>query len=81
MQSVIGQFRKKRALFPLQELRRYQGQWVAFSEDGLRIVASGQEIEELADRVKAAGEDLQNVFVERIDLDSEEIFIGGAEQL
>jgi hypothetical protein len=65
----------------LDELRKYNGQWVAFSEDGLRIVASGEELEDAAKRVEAAGAELKDVLFERIEFDSNEIFIGGAENL
>jgi hypothetical protein len=81
MQSVLGEFRKNRSQFPLEELRKHEGEWVAFSEDGRRIVASAQELDELATNVEAAGEELRNVWIEQIAFDYTDIFIGGAEQL
>ena len=44
-------YRENRAKFPLNELRKRDGQWVAFSPDGQRIVASAANISELADQV------------------------------
>jgi hypothetical protein len=81
MKTLQVQFRENRSRISLDELRKYNGQWVAFSEDGLRIVASGEELEEAAKRVEAAGAELKDVLFERIEFDSNEIFIGGAENL
>ncbi len=72
-------YRQNRASFPVDHLRRYDGQWVAFSADGRRIVASGENIGQVAERVVAAREDLQEVVLERVDLGSGDIQLGGAE--
>jgi hypothetical protein len=37
-------YRENRARFPLAELKSYHGQWVAFSLDGRRIIASNQDL-------------------------------------
>jgi hypothetical protein len=72
-------YRENRARFPLEELRKRDGQWVAFSADGQRIVAGAATIAELADQVRAAREDLQNVVLERIAVESMDINLGAAE--
>jgi alkanesulfonate monooxygenase SsuD/methylene tetrahydromethanopterin reductase-like flavin-dependent oxidoreductase (luciferase family) len=72
-------YRENRAKFPPEELRKRDGQWVAFSADGLRIVGSPATIAELAEQLRAAQEDLQNVVLERMDMESMEINLGAAE--
>ena len=71
------QYRENRSRFSLAELARYQGQWVAFSCDGRKIIASNADLAILDDLVVAAGEDPENTAFERIQLD--EICLGGAE--
>jgi hypothetical protein len=73
----IKEYRENRSRFPVTELVRYQGQWVAFSADGCRIVASSEDLETLDKQIVAAGEDPENVGLERIEFD--DIFLGGAE--
>jgi hypothetical protein len=52
-------FLENRAAFPLEELARYAGQWIAWSPDGRRIVASSSESEDAVwDQVQALGYDL-----------------------
>lgn len=51
----------------------------SFSPDGTRIVASGARIADLVDQVRSAGEDMQNVGLGHIVVDSDEIYLGGAE--
>ena len=72
-------YRENRANFPLEELRKRDGQWVGFSADGLRIVASAATISELADQVRTAQEDMQDVVLERIEFESMDINLGAAE--
>ena len=73
-------YRHNRAQFPEEELRHYDGRWVAFSADGKRIVASAVNLEELETQLLAAGENPEDVGVERIVLDDESL-LGGAEFL
>ncbi len=72
-------YRQNRAAFPLDELRKRNGQWVAFSADGKRIVAGAATLSELADRVRALQQDMRDVVLERIELESAEINLGAAE--
>jgi hypothetical protein len=79
--AVTKTYRQNRARFPAEDLRRYDGQWVAFSADGRRIVASAENIGHLSERVVAAREDLQDVVLERIEVETSDIQLGGAELL
>jgi hypothetical protein len=71
-------YRENRARFPLEELRKCDGKWVAFTADGQRIVASGSSIAKLLCRLQAVKHGLHEVVIERIEIDSTEISTGGA---
>ena len=51
----LGEYHENRRKFPLEELARYAGRYVAFSPDGTRILASGSSEEEVEDQLRAAG--------------------------
>jgi hypothetical protein len=70
-------YRENRAKFPLRELAKYQGQWVAFSLDGTRIIASCEDLGTLDKLIIERGENPEQVTLERIDLD--DVCVGGAE--
>jgi hypothetical protein len=70
-------FCENRAQFPHAELVKYQGKWVAFSADGRRIVAADEDLAALDKLVVAAGEDPENVGLERIEFD--DVYLGAAE--
>jgi hypothetical protein len=72
-------YQRNRAKFPVEELREYVGQWVAFSPDGSRIIAGAPSIAELDPLISAAGEDPEDVPLERIEIG--ESILGGAEFL
>jgi hypothetical protein len=72
-------YRENRAKIPPEELTRHKGQWVAFSQDGARIVASAKTLETLDNRIVAAGENPEMVVLEYIG--AEDIVVGGAEFL
>jgi hypothetical protein len=72
-------YRQNRAHFPASDLERYEGQWVAFSADGCRVVASGESIKQLSERVSAACENIDDVYLERIEMETGDIQPGGAE--
>jgi hypothetical protein len=61
------QYYQNRPKFPAAELVKYSGMHVAFSLDGLRIVASGKTIEELEENVVATGFDPARVVQSYID--------------
>ncbi len=68
-----------RAELSHEQLRQYNGKWVAFSGDGRRLIAAADSLADLDKLVVAAGEDPELVGFERIDL--EDSAIGGAELL
>lgn len=72
-------FQENRAKFPLEELEKYRGQWVAFSSDARRIVAGASSMIDLFDQLRAANEDIQSLAFEHIMFDADEIYLGGAE--
>jgi hypothetical protein len=72
-------YNTNRAKMSLDELKKYDGQWVAFSMDGSRVLASAVTIPELEERLAAAGEDPEKVAFAWIEL--EDSRIGGAELL
>jgi hypothetical protein len=74
----MQQFQANRSRFPLSELLKYRGQWVAFSSDGSRIVASSDDLVTLDGLVAAAGEDPESIALERIECD--DVYLGAAER-
>ena len=77
----INVYRENRAKFPVEELRKRDGQWVAFSADGQRIVAGATTIAALADETRACQVNLCDLVLEHIDMEAMEINLGGAELL
>jgi hypothetical protein len=57
-------FTKNRAAFPIEELAKYIGKWVAFSPDGTKIIAAHEDVETVAQLVEQAGFDPQTVVFE-----------------
>jgi hypothetical protein len=51
----ISRFPSNRRLFPLEELARYAGLYVAWSPDGTHILASGASEEAVEQQLQAAG--------------------------
>ena len=75
MEIDMQQYLKNRLQFPPDELAKHIGEWVAWSPDGSRIVASSRNPDILDDIIRAAGEDPEQCTVEGIpDTDS---VIGG----
>ena len=75
----MTRYEENRAKFTAEELRQLEGQWVAFSRDGSRIIASAETLRHLEERLAAAGQDPQEVAFERIEF--EDSVLGGAELL
>jgi len=59
-------FLANRAAFPLEDLAKYAGQWVAWSPDGTRIAASAPSPEFLDGILEASGEEPSLCVVEGI---------------
>ena len=51
----LSHYEENRGKFPLDELAKYAGKFVAFSSDGTRIVASGDTEEEMEANVIVVG--------------------------
>ena len=72
-------YRQNRPKISADEIRKHRGEWVAFSGDGRRIVASAAELTDLEKCLAAAGVDQQEVVFEQIPCT--DTFFGGAEFL
>jgi hypothetical protein len=57
----ISLFFQNRPRFPADQLAQYSGQYVAWSPDGLRILASGETMEAVEEKLVAAGIDPSQV--------------------
>ena len=71
----MQEYLKNRRTFPMAELDKHRGEWVAWSPDGTRLVAASRDPDLLDDLVRAAGEDPENCPVEGIP--DAECVIGG----
>ena len=63
----LSHYEENRSKFPLDELAKYGGKYVAFSPDGTRIVASGDSFDEVIERLAAAGIHFSQVVHSYID--------------
>jgi hypothetical protein len=70
------EFDKNRAAFPPEELLAYRGQYIAWSFDGTRIIASDKDGLKLDDTVRALGYDPAEVTFSSVP-DAERLFIEG----
>lgn len=70
-------FLRNRANFPLQELARHRGRFVAWNPDGTRIVASCDKEEEIDHLILAAGENPEDCVVGSVP--EADAVIGGTE--
>jgi hypothetical protein len=62
----LSKYAENRNKFPLDELDKYAGKYVAWSPDGTRIVACGDDREALWKELEAAGIDISQVVGEFI---------------
>jgi hypothetical protein len=62
----MQEYLKNRLAFPLDELAKHRGEWVAWSPDGTRIVAASMNMDNLDDLVRAAGENPEECPIEGI---------------
>jgi len=70
------QLRENRSAFSTAELAKYRGQWVAFSPDGRRIVASAGTLADLEERLTNAGEDAQRLAFESVPGPEDDLSLG-----
>jgi hypothetical protein len=63
----LSEYEKNREKFTTEQLAPYDGQWVAFSMDGKRIVAAAPDLFALDQKVVALGENPEEVGLEFID--------------
>ncbi len=73
MQSDLTSYLEKcreylanRTVFPVDELAKYAGEWIAWSPDGARIVAHAADPLVLDDLIRSIGEDPAECLVEGI---------------
>ncbi|HYV38287.1 MAG TPA: hypothetical protein VE988_21570 [Gemmataceae bacterium] len=64
-------FLANRAAFPVEELEKYMGQWVAWSPDGTRVAANAQNPALLDGILLACGEDPALCVIEGIPGDDD----------
>jgi hypothetical protein len=73
---ITREYRENRARFPLGELDKYRGNWVAFSADCRHVVASGETVEELENRLAADGNAATPVVLEWLPGPEEDSLLG-----
>ena len=71
--------RKAQLPLPAEAYEKYRGKWIAFSEDGSRIIAGADDMDTLEDQLAAAGEDPEKAIFDRVE--DGDICLGGAELL
>ena len=73
----LQEYRTNRERFSPAELAKYHGQWVAFSLDGRRIIASNEDLASLDEFIVASGQNPEQVALEHIELD--DYYLGAGE--
>jgi glucose/arabinose dehydrogenase len=69
-------FIQNRQRFPLEELQKYAGKYIAWSPDGTQVVASGDEEALVEKAVKEAGYDPSEVVFSYVS-SPDEVLLGG----
>ncbi len=77
----MQQFLRNRHAFPLEELARYAGKYVAWSPDGTRILASDEDELRLDATIKDAGHESSEVLVSFVPFPDEVILGSGGDGL
>jgi hypothetical protein len=72
----LGNFQANWVAFPREEELRHAGQFVAWSPDGLRILASGGTMEEMEQQLIAVGIDPSQVIGDYVPFGVEALFGG-----
>jgi Family of unknown function (DUF5678) len=63
------QYTVNRSIFPVEELQKYAGQWVAFSRDGKKILASHPDPMGVTKLIDDAGISREDVIFEPVYAD------------
>jgi hypothetical protein len=63
----LGRFHENRIKFPLDELAKYAGQFIAWSPDGLHILASAETMEAMEEKLITAGIDPSQTVGDYVD--------------
>ena len=71
----MSEFTKNRLQFPLEELSKYAGSYVAWSPDGRKIVASDTDLVRLDEAIRQAGYDPSETLVSSVPED--DVVLGG----
>jgi hypothetical protein len=61
---TVAEQTKNRAAFPIDELEKHTGKWVAFDPTCTKIIASHENVEELVKLVRQAGYHPQDLWIE-----------------
>jgi hypothetical protein len=64
--ETFRKYLKNRAALPPDRLAPYRGRWIAWSPDGLHVVADAENLKDLDDLILAAGEDPERCVLEGI---------------
>jgi len=67
----INEFRRNQSRFPRAELESYNGQYVAWSPDGTRILAAHADLAQVDAMLIAAGYDPGEILVNRVAIPEE----------
>jgi hypothetical protein len=71
----MQEYLQNRLSFPLEELAKHRGEWIAWSPDGKRLVAASQNPDALDDLVRNAGENPEECPIEGIP-DADCVLVG-----
>jgi hypothetical protein len=67
----INEFRRNQSRFPREELEKYNGQYVAWSPDGTRILAAHVDAAQVDAQLLAAGLDPSEILVNLVAIPEE----------
>ena len=76
----MDRYLKNRRQFPDEELHKYTGKHVAWSPDGMRIVASHDDPLKLIDAVESLGFELDEVVIEPVPFPDEIVLGAGLDE-
>jgi hypothetical protein len=72
----INEFRRNQSQFPLSELAKYNGQYVAWSDDGKAIVAAHGDPSQLEELLRNTGRDPSYLLVTFVSVPEEVAWSG-----